>query len=116
MTTEMGERLIGASPAMRALMEEVSCAARSDAKVLTTGESGVGKEITARLIHQQGTRRNGPFVAINCAGVPESLLESELFGHARGSFTGAYRDRPGMLETAHGGSVFLDEIGEMSLR
>jgi transcriptional regulator with PAS, ATPase and Fis domain len=94
----------------------VSCAARSDAKVLITGESGVGKEVTARLIHQQSARKHGPFVAINCAGVPETLLESELFGHTRGSFTGAYRDRPGVLESAHRGSIFLDEIGEMSLR
>ncbi len=116
MTSYSGARLIGTSPAIRALREEVSSAARSEAKVLITGESGVGKEDTARLIHQQGGRRQGSFIAINCAGVPETLLESELFGHTRGSFTGAYRDRPGMLEAAHRGSIFLDEIGEMSLR
>jgi transcriptional regulator with PAS, ATPase and Fis domain len=116
MTTHHGDRLIGTSTAIRALREEVSCAARSDAKVLITGESGAGKEVTARLIHQQSARRLGPFIPINCAGVPETLLESELFGHTRGSFTGAYRDRPGMLEAAHRGTIFLDEIGEMSLR
>ncbi len=116
MTAYYGDRLIGTSPAIRALRAEVSSAAHSDAKVLITGESGVGKEVTARLIHQQSGRRQGSFVAINCAGVPETLLESELFGHTRGSFTGAYRDRPGMLEAAHRGSIFLDEIGEMSLR
>jgi len=116
MTTHFPDRLIGTSAAVHALREEVSCAARSDAKVLITGESGVGKEVTARLIHQQSARRQGPFVAINCAGVPETLLESELFGHTRGSFTGAYRDRPGVLESAHRGSIFLDEIGEMSRR
>jgi DNA-binding NtrC family response regulator len=110
------DRLLGDGPAVRALRDEVGRAARSDAKVLITGESGVGKEVTARLIHQQSPRRQGPFVAINCAGVPETLLESELFGHTRGSFTGAYRDRPGMLEAAHRGSIFLDEVGEMSLR
>ena len=110
------ERLIGDSPAMKVLMEDVTCAARSDAKVLITGESGVGKELVAGLIHQRSPRRQGPFVAVNCAGVPETLLESELFGHTRGSFTGAYRDRPGMFETAHRGSIFLDEVGEMSLR
>src|SRR5207245_11703018 len=79
-------------------------------------ESGVGKEIVARLLHAGGVRAGAPFITLNCAGVPESLLESELFGHARGSFTGAWRDRSGLLELAHSGTLFMDEVGEMSLR
>jgi transcriptional regulator with PAS, ATPase and Fis domain len=111
-----GENLIGTSAAMRNLELEISDAARSDAKVLLTGESGVGKEVVARLIHQQSRRRGVKLVALNCAAVPDSLLESELFGHVRGSFTGAYRDKPGLLELANSGTIFLDEIGETSLR
>jgi DNA-binding NtrC family response regulator len=101
---------------MQDIRDEIECAARSDAKVLITGESGVGKEIIARLIHQHSRRRVEPFIAINCAGVPESLLESELFGHVRGSFTDANSDSRGWFEQAHGGTVLLDEAGEMSLR
>ncbi len=101
---------------MRALNEDLRDAARSDAKVLITGESGVGKELAARTIHAFSARSSGPLVALNSAGVPDTLLESELFGHVRGSFTGAYRDRPGLFELARGGTVLLDEIGEMSLR
>jgi transcriptional regulator with PAS, ATPase and Fis domain len=111
-----GETLIGTSAAAKFLEQEISDAARSDAKVLLTGESGVGKEVVARLIHQQSRRRNVKLVALNCAAVPDSLLESELFGHVRGSFTGAYRDKPGLLELANSGTIFLDEIGETSLR
>jgi transcriptional regulator with PAS, ATPase and Fis domain len=108
--------LIMASPQMRAIEEEVRRTALSDAKILLTGESGVGKEVIARLIHRCSARRARPYLAINCAGVPESLLESELFGHVRGSFTGAHRDRAGLLEQADGGTMLMDEVGEMSLR
>ncbi len=99
-----------------ALEQEVDRVARSDAKILITGESGVGKEIVAQSIHTRGPRAATTFAPVNCAGLPETLLESELFGHVKGSFTGAYRDKPGKLETAHMGTVFLDEIGEMTLR
>jgi DNA-binding NtrC family response regulator len=108
--------MLGVSAAIRSIEEEIEYAARSGAKVLITGESGVGKEVVARLIHSRGTRRAAPLVPINCAGIPDSLLESELFGHVKGSFTDAHRDKAGWLERAHGGTVFLDEIGEMSLR
>jgi DNA-binding NtrC family response regulator len=108
--------MIGVSDATRNVLDEADCAARCDAKVLITGESGVGKEIVARVIHQRSTRAHAPLTTINCAGVPDSLLESELFGHVKGSFTGAYRDKRGWLESAHGGTIFMDEVGEMSLR
>ncbi|HEY7173098.1 MAG TPA: sigma-54 dependent transcriptional regulator [Vicinamibacterales bacterium] len=108
--------LTGCSPQMRALEEDLRDAARSDAKVLITGESGVGKEIAARTVHAFSSRSAGRLVTLNSAGVPDSLLESELFGHMRGSFTGAYRDKPGIFELARRGTVLLDEVGEMSLR
>ena len=108
--------LVGCSDAIRALDRDVECAARSDAKVLITGETGVGKEVVARLIHQRSGRASAALVTLNCAGLPDSLLESELFGHVRGSFTGAYRDKPGLLEMSPNGSIFLDEVGEMSSR
>ena len=110
------DQLIGASRIMNAIRSELEHAARSDAKVLLTGESGVGKDIAARVIHQQSARSHMPFIPINCVSVPDSLLEPELFGHVRGSFTGAYRDRVGLLEAAHKGTVFLDEVCEMSPR
>ncbi len=109
-------RLIGRSEAIRTIEADIDCAARSDAKVLITGETGVGKEVVARIIHHRSLRSAGPLVTVNCAGLPDSLLESELFGHVRGSFTGAYRDKPGLLEMAPNGTVFLDEVGEMSMR
>jgi transcriptional regulator with PAS, ATPase and Fis domain len=108
--------LVTASAQMKQIQEDLRQAARSEAKILLTGESGVGKEVIARLVHEYSPRRGRPFLAINCAGVPDTLLESELFGHVRGSFTGAYRDKPGLLEQAHSGTIFLDEVGEMSLR
>jgi DNA-binding NtrC family response regulator len=108
--------MVGTSAAIRGIEEEIDHAARCDAKVLITGESGVGKEIVARLIHDRSLRSRGPLVTINCAGFPDSLLESELFGHLKGSFTDAHRDKRGWLETAHGGTIFMDEVGEMSLR
>jgi len=114
--SERGESLVGLGTAIRAIESEIEYAARSDAKVLITGESGVGKEVIAHLVHQRGRRAHTPLVTINCAGIPDSLLESALFGHVKGSFTGAYRDRLGLLEVANGGTIFLDEIGEMSLR
>jgi DNA-binding NtrC family response regulator len=108
--------MVGMSEATRIVREEAEYAALSDAKVLITGESGSGKEIVARMVHEQSLRARGPLVTINCAGVPDSLLESELFGHVKGSFTDAHRDKRGWLESAHNGTVFLDEVGEMSLR
>jgi transcriptional regulator with GAF, ATPase, and Fis domain len=108
--------LLGKNPGLTELIAEAEFIASSDSKVLITGESGVGKELLAHHIHEHSSRAKRPMVTINCAGVPESLLESELFGHTRGSFTDAYRDRRGLLELADGGTILLDEVGEMSLR
>ena len=108
--------LTGSTEVIRRLNDEIIDAARSDAKILITGESGVGKEVVAKHVHQASRRRQAPMLALNCAGVPDTLLESELFGYERGSFTGAYKDKPGLLQVCHGGTVFLDELGEMSLR
>ena len=109
-------RIISASAKMTRVLELARRAGESEAKVLITGESGVGKDLLARETHATSPRRSRPYVAVNCAGFPETLLESELFGHTRGSFTGADRDRPGKLQLADGGTLFLDEVGEMSLR
>jgi len=108
--------LLGETAAVRSLHEEITYASRCDAKVLITGESGVGKEVVARLIHANSPRRRAPLITVNCAALTDTLLETELFGHVRGSFTGAYRDRSGALELAHRGTVFMDEIGETSPR
>ena len=108
--------LIGESPAMRHLREQVLLAAPTNGRVLILGENGTGKEVVARTLHAHSRRRSGPFVEVNCAAIPEELIESELFGHARGAFTGAVADRRGRFEHAHGGTIFLDEIGDMSLK
>ena len=105
--------ILTASPAMDALLAEARLAAQSDAALLIQGESGTGKELLARAIHRASPRRAKPFVAINCGAIPAELLESELFGHMKGSFTGAGHDHPGLFLSAHGGTVFLDEIGDM---
>ena len=108
--------IVAGSAAMLDVLAIARKSAAGNAKVLITGESGVGKDVVARQIHINSKRARGPFVAVNCAGLTETLLESELFGHVKGSFTGAYRDKRGKLQMAHGGTLFLDEVGEMSLR
>jgi two-component system, NtrC family, nitrogen regulation response regulator NtrX len=110
------EQLIGSAPAMRRLRETIDKAAPTPATVLITGESGTGKELVARAIHRQSARRDRPIVQVNCAAIPEELIESELFGHEKGSFTGAVRKQMGKFVTADGGTIFLDEIGDMSAR
>jgi DNA-binding NtrC family response regulator len=106
---------LGESSATATVRLEIENAARTNAKVLILGETGVGKEVVARLIHVGSQRHRRPFVAVNCSGIPETLLASELFGHTRGSFTGAYRDKIGLVRQADSGTLFLDELGEMSL-
>jgi two-component system NtrC family response regulator len=107
--------MLGNSPAIRTVFDSIRKVATTDAPVLLLGESGTGKEMAARAIHQGSARKDGPFVAINCSAIPETLLESELFGHEKGSFTGAHAQRKGRLESANGGTLFLDEIGEIPL-
>lgn len=108
-------RLVGDSQKMRQLIEQVNIAAQSSSRVLILGESGSGKELVARILHESSKRAEKPFIEVNCAAIPEELIESELFGHEKGSFTGAFERKKGKFELADGGSLFLDEVGDMSL-
>ncbi|PSD14791.1 sigma-54-dependent Fis family transcriptional regulator [Stenotrophomonas maltophilia] len=114
--TEQAARLLGASPAMDVLRTTIGKVARSQAPVYILGESGVGKELVARTIHAQGARAAGPFVPVNCGAIPGELMESEFFGHRKGSFSGAHADKPGLFQAAHGGTLFLDEVAELPLQ
>jgi two-component system nitrogen regulation response regulator NtrX len=107
--------IVGASYAIRAVTEKIELVAKTPARVLITGENGTGKELVAQAIHANSPRAKGPFVEVNCAAIPSELIESELFGHMKGSFTGAVQDRAGKFEQANGGTLFLDEVGDMSL-
>ncbi|MBL4827061.1 MAG: sigma-54 factor interaction domain-containing protein, partial [Spongiibacteraceae bacterium] len=113
-TTNFGE-IIGQSPALQRTLAQIEAVADTPSNVLILGESGVGKEMIARAIHSKSRRSDAPLVKVNCASIPKELFESEFFGHIRGSFTGAHRDRIGRLQLANGGTLFLDEIGEIPL-
>ncbi len=114
-TTQRGPGLLGRSASMQQLREMISRVARSQAPVYIFGESGTGKELVARLIHHSGARADGPFVPVNCGAIPTELMESELFGHKRGSFTGAVADKEGLVRSAEGGTLFLDEVADLPL-
>jgi two-component system, NtrC family, response regulator PilR len=114
-TSVFGPRLLGTSAAMQHMREMIARVARSQAPVHIFGESGTGKELVAKLIHESGPRRDGPFVPVNCGAIPTELMESELFGHKRGSFTGAVSDKKGLIQSAEGGTLFLDEIADLPL-
>ena len=110
-----GPQMVGESAAITRVREIINKVAPTEARVLITGPNGTGKEVVAHMIHEQSARANGPMVEVNCAAIPSELIESELFGHMKGSFTGAVKDRAGKFEQADGGTLFLDEIGDMSL-
>jgi two-component system nitrogen regulation response regulator NtrX len=114
-TIEIRYEIVGKSYVVRALLDQIDKVTGTPARVLITGENGTGKELVARAIHKQSARKAKPFIEVNCAAIPSELIESELFGHMKGSFTGAVQDRPGKFEQADGGTLFLDEIGDMSL-
>jgi two-component system response regulator PilR (NtrC family) len=114
-SSERGQRLLGDSPAMQATRATIAKLARSQAPVHISGESGTGKELAARLIHEQGPRAEGPFVPVNCGAIPEALMESEFFGHLKGSFTGATANKEGLFQAAAGGTLFLDEVADLPL-
>ncbi|HTL97536.1 MAG TPA: sigma-54 dependent transcriptional regulator [Holophagaceae bacterium] len=113
---ESGRFFLAESPAMKRLLADLRLVAPTEGRVLLMGENGSGKEEIARLLHAQSPRREGPFIEVNCAAIPEELIESELFGHQKGAFTGAVRDQKGKFREAHGGTLFLDEVGDMSLK
>ena len=113
--TESRYEMVGASPALQQVRELIDKVGPTAARVLITGENGTGKELVARALHEASPRREGAFVEVNCAAIPSELIESELFGHMKGSFTGAFADRAGKFEQADGGTLFLDEVGDMSL-
>src|ERR671936_549004 len=113
---ERGQKIVGKSRLIEELRQQISIAAPTNGRVLIQGENGAGKELVARAIHSQSARNLGPFVEVNCAAIPEELIESELFGHERGAFTGAVSRRRGKFELADGGTLFLDEVGDMSLK
>jgi len=113
-TRPLPDSVVARSPLMQAVFRDTSLVASSETRILLTGESGVGKEVIAEVIHAWSPRSAGPFVKVNCAAIPETLLESELFGHEKGAFTGAYTQRIGRFEEANQGTIFLDEIVEMS--
>src|SRR5262245_18647665 len=114
-TTSIFEEIVGVSSSLRSVLSEVSKVAATDSTVLITGETGTGKELIARAIHNRSRRSSRPFVSVNCAAIPPSLIASELFGHEKGAFTGAVQRRQGRFELADGGTIFLDEIGELPL-
>src|SRR2546428_9666858 len=111
----MFEEIVGSSPALKSVLSSIVSVAPTDSTVLITGETGTGKELIARAIHKHSERAGQPFISVNCAAIPPSLIASELFGHEKGAFTGAVQQRRGRFELAHSGTIFLDEIGEVPL-